>query len=147
MTLRELHLFAGIGGGILGGMLLGHRCVGAVELDPYCRRVLEARQRDGILEPFPIHDDIRTFDGIPWRGRADVVAGGFPCQDLSLAGKGRGLDGARSGLWWEMARVVREVEPRYVFVENVPGLLKQGNGRWSGMHEDAIGELVQEFPR
>lgn len=53
MTLRELHLFAGIGGGILGGMLLGHRCVGAVEIDPYCRRVLEARQRDGILEQFP----------------------------------------------------------------------------------------------
>ncbi|MEY5098076.1 MAG: hypothetical protein RJA36_795 [Pseudomonadota bacterium] len=132
MTLRELHLFAGIGGGILGGLLLGHRCVGAVEIDPYCRRVLETRQRDGILESFPIHDDIRTFDGTAWRDRVDVVAGGFPCQDISEAGKRAGLDGARSGLWWEMLRVIREVGPRYVFVENVAGLLVRGLDRVLG---------------
>lgn len=130
--MRELHLFAGIGGGILGGMLLGHRCVGAVEIDPYCRRVLEARQRDGILEPFPIHDDIKTFDGTAWRGRVDVVCGGFPCQDVSEAGHRRGLDGERSGLWFEMARVVREVRPRFVFVENVGGLLVRGIDRVLG---------------
>jgi predicted DNA-binding protein YlxM (UPF0122 family) len=64
--MRELHLFAGIGGGILGGMLLGHRCVGAVEIDPYCRRVLEARQHDGILESFPIHDDVRMLHSKSW---------------------------------------------------------------------------------
>lgn len=126
MTLRELHLFAGIGGGILGGMLLGHRCVGAVEINPHCRRVLEARQCDGILDSFPIHDDIRTFSGTAWRGRVDVVCGGFPCQDISLAGSGAGLAGERSGLWWEMLRVVREVGPRFVFVENVPGLFVRG---------------------
>lgn len=132
MSLRELHLFAGVGGGILGGMLLGHRCVGAVEIDPYCRRVLEARQRDGILEPFPIHDDIRTFDGTAWRGRVDIVCGGFPCQDVSDAGQRRGIDAPRSGLWFEMARVVREIRPRFVFVENVGGLLVRGLDRVLG---------------
>lgn len=116
--MRELHLFAGIGGGILGGMLLGHRCVGAVEIDPYCRRVLEARQRDGILKPFPIHDDIRTFDGTAWRGRVDVVCGGFPCQPWSSAGKRLGAADPRH-LWPEMARVVAECRPAYVFAENV----------------------------
>lgn len=116
--MRELHLFAGAGGGILGGMLLGHHCVGAVEIDPYCRRVLEQRQRDGILEQFPIFDDVRTFKAREWRGRVDVVCGGFPCQPWSSAGKRRGADDPRH-LWPEMARIVAECRPRYVFAENV----------------------------
>ena len=95
--MNELHLFAGAGGGILGGMLLGHRTVCAVEIEPYCRKVLLQRQRDGILPWFPIWDDVRTFDGKPWRGIADVVCGGFPCQDISIAGHGAGIEGARSG--------------------------------------------------
>jgi DNA (cytosine-5)-methyltransferase 1 len=131
-ALRELHLFAGAGGGILGGELLGHRCVCAVEIDHYCRSVLVARQNDGSLPPFPIWDDIRTFDGRPWRGVVDVVAGGFPCQDISVAGSGAGIDGERSGLWVEMARVIREVRPRYVFVENSPALVARGLGRVLG---------------
>lgn len=116
--LRELHLFAGIGGGVLGGMLLGHKCVGAVEIDPYCRRVLEARQRDGSIEQFPIFDDVRTFDGKPWRGRVDVVCGGFPCQPWSQAGKRLGAADPRH-LWPEMFRIVSETRPRWVFAENV----------------------------
>jgi DNA (cytosine-5)-methyltransferase 1 len=125
--MRELHLFAGAGGGILGGLLLGHRPVCAVEIDPYCRRVLRARQADGYLPAeMEIHDDVRTFDGGPWRGRVDVVAGGFPCQDISVAGKGAGLAGARSGLWWEMHRIICEVGPSYVFVENVAALTSRG---------------------
>jgi len=116
--MRELHLFAGIGGGVLAGKLLGHTCVGAVEIDHYCRRVLEARQRDGCLEPFPIHDDIRTFDGKPWRGLVDVVCGGFPCQPWSAAGKRLGAADPRH-LWPEMARVVAECRPQFVFAENV----------------------------
>lgn len=125
--MRELHLFAGAGGGILGGMLLGHRPVCAVEIDPYCRRVLRARQEEGILPAeMEIHDDVTKFDGTAWRGRVDVVAGGFPCQDISVAGKGAGLAGARSGLWWEMHRIIREVGPRYVFVENVAALTFRG---------------------
>lgn len=116
--MRELHLFAGIGGGILGGLLLGHECVGAVEIEPYCRRVLEARQREGILPAFPILEDVRAFDGTPWRGRVDVVCGGTPCQPWSSAGKRKGAEDPRH-LWPEMARVVNEVRPRFVFAENV----------------------------
>ena len=135
--MRELHLFAGAGGGILGGLLLGHRPVCAVEVDDYCQRILEHRKRDGMLpSDMEVHGDIKTFDGRRWRGRADIVAGGFPCQDISSAGKGAGLDGERSGLWWEMLRVVREVEPRYVFVENTPMLLIRGFDRVLGSLAD-----------
>lgn len=118
MSMRELHLFAGIGGGVLGGMLLGHRCVGAVEIDPYCQKVLRARQDDGTLPPFPIHGDIHTFDARPWRGEVDVVCGGFPCTPWSSAGKRLGPADPRH-LWPEMARIVAECRPRYVFAENV----------------------------
>src|SRR4051812_38016492 len=110
--LRELALFAGAGGGILGGSLLGWRTVCAVELDAYCAALLAQRQADGCLPIFPIWSDITSFDGRPWRGLVDVVSGGFPCQDISVAGSGNGLDGDRSGLWFEMARVIREVAPR-----------------------------------
>lgn len=126
--LRELALFAGAGGGILGGKLLGWRTVCAVEFDAYARSVLMARQNDGCLEPFPIWDDVRTFDGTPWRGRIDVVSGGFPCQDISVAGTGKGISGERSGLWREMARIIGEVGPRFVLVENSPALTARGLG-------------------
>ncbi|HBP1144846.1 TPA: DNA cytosine methyltransferase [Pseudomonas aeruginosa] len=124
--MRELALFAGAGGGILGGHLLGWRTVCAVEFEPYAASVLAARQNDGLLPPFPIWDDVRTFDGRPWRGLVDVVSGGFPCQDISAAGNGAGIDGERSGLWREMARIVGEVRPRFVFVENSPLLVRRG---------------------
>lgn len=130
--MRELALFAGAGGGILGGHLLGWRTVCAVEYNAYARSVLLARQNDGTLAPFPVWDDIRTFDGRPWRGVVDVVSGGFPCQDISIAGNGDGLDGERSGLWAEMARIVGEVRPRFVFVENSPMLTSRGLGRVLG---------------
>lgn len=130
--MNELALFAGAGGGILGGKLLGWRTVCAVEWNPYARRVLIARQDDGLLPPFPIWDDVQTFDGHPWRDRVDVVSGGFPCQDISAAGKGAGIDGARSGMWHHMARIIREVEPRYVFVENSPMLTSRGLGQVLG---------------
>jgi len=122
-----MHLFAGVGGGILGGMLLGHRPVCAVEIDPFCRDVLLARQADGSLPLFPIHDDINTFNANAWQGRVDIVAGGFPCQDLSAANyKAQGLAGARSSLWFEMLRVVNECRPRFVFVENSPAIRTRG---------------------
>ena len=128
MSLRELALFAGAGGGILGGKLLGWRTVCAVENEPYARDVLMARQNDGCLEAFPIWDDVCTFDGRPWRGRVDVVSGGFPCQDISAAGKGAGIKGERSGLWNEFARIIGEVQPSFVFVENSPMLASRGLG-------------------
>lgn len=126
MQQREIHLFAGAGGGILGSMLLGHQPVCAVEINRYCQKVLRQRISDGILPPMEIHGDIRDFDGSPWKNRVEIVAGGWPCQDLSIAWKGKGLDGSRSGLFFELARVVRQVEPRWVFLENVPNLLGKG---------------------
>ena len=124
--MNELALFAGAGGGILGGHLLGWRCVCAVEHDPYAIAVLVSRQNDGILPPFPIWDDVRTFDGRPWRGMVDVVSGGFPCQDISVNGKGEGIAGERSGLWSEMLRICKEVCPGKIFVENSPMLVSRG---------------------
>ena len=124
--MNELALFAGAGGGILGGHLLGWRTVCAVERDAYAAQVLAQRQNDGALKAFPIWSDVCSFDGKPWRGLVDVVSGGFPCQDISAAGSGAGIDGERSGLWGEMARIVGEVRPRFVFVENSPLLVGRG---------------------
>jgi DNA (cytosine-5)-methyltransferase 1 len=124
--MNELALFAGAGGGILGGHLLGWRTVCAVEWEAYPASVLCARQNDKILPTFPIWDDVQTFDGKPWRGIVDVVSGGFPCQDISVAGKGDGLDGERSGMWKEMARIIGEVRPKYTFIENSPMLTTRG---------------------
>jgi DNA (cytosine-5)-methyltransferase 1 len=114
--MNELALFAGAGGGILGGHLLGWRTVCAVEWEPYPASVLCARQNDGFLPPFPIWDDIQTFDGRPWRGIVDVVSGGFPCQAYSTAAAGKNT---ADDLWPEMRRVVADVAPRYIFAENV----------------------------
>jgi DNA (cytosine-5)-methyltransferase 1 len=127
--MNELALFAGAGGGILGGGGgLGWRTVCAVERDAYASQILAQRQNDGILEPFPIWSDITTFNGKPWAGIVDVVSGGFPCQDISAAGKGAGIEGARSGMWKEMARIISEVRPTYAFVENSPMLTTRGLG-------------------
>jgi DNA (cytosine-5)-methyltransferase 1 len=128
IPLNELALFAGAGGGILGGKLLGWRTVCAVERDAYAAQVLAQRQNDGILAPFPIWSDVCSFDGKPWRGIVDVVSGGFPCQDISAAGKGAGITGERSGLWKEFARIIGEVRPAVVFVENSPILTSRGLG-------------------
>jgi DNA (cytosine-5)-methyltransferase 1 len=124
--MNELALFAGAGGGIQGGQLLGWQTVCAVEWEPYAASVLAARQNDGLLPPFPIWDDVCTFDGRPWREIVDVVSGGFPCQDISAAGKGAGISGECSGLWKEMARIIGEVRPPFAFVENSPLLTQRG---------------------
>lgn len=125
-ALRELALFAGSGGGILGGKVHGWRTVCAVERDASAIADLVARQNDETLEAFPIWTDVCTFDGKPWRNRVDVISGGFPCQDISAAGKGVGIEGSRSGLWREFARIIGEVRPRYVFVENSPRIITRG---------------------
>lgn len=115
-VMNELALFAGAGGGILGGHLLGWKTVCAVEREPYAASVLMQRQNDGILPPFPIWDDVCTFDGRPWRGLVDVVSGGFPCQAFSTAAAGRNN---APDLWPEMRRIVADVTPRIVYAENV----------------------------
>jgi DNA (cytosine-5)-methyltransferase 1 len=151
--MNELALFAGAGGGILGGHLLGWRTVCAVEWEEYPASVLCARQNDGLLPSFPIWDDVCTFDGRPWAGIVDVVSGGFPCQDLSAANqKGDGLEGERSGMWKEMARIISEVRPQYAFVENSPMLVNNGlervladlskmgfDAKWGVMGADSVG--------
>lgn len=124
--MNVLELFAGVGGGVLASLLNGHRTVCAVENDDYCQCVLLARQNDGTFPVFPVWDDVRTFSGKPWRGYVDLVSGGFPCQNISTAGDGAGINGAKSSLWFEMLRIVREVRPRYVFVENSPALVTRG---------------------
>lgn len=115
-AIRELALFAGAGGGLLASGLLGWRTVCAVEKDEYASSVLIARQNDGTFPPFPIWDDVCTFDGSRWRGIIDVVSGGFPCQAYSTAARGRNV---ADDLWPEMRRIVADVSPRYVFAENV----------------------------
>lgn len=150
--MNELALFAGAGGGILAGKLLGWRTVCAVEINAYCARRLMQRQDEGHLPPFPIWDDVRTFDGRPWHGLVDVVSGGFPCTDISPAGKKAGIDGDESQLWMEMARIIREVRPRYAFVENSAMLTHRGidrvlgdlaemgmDARWGVLGSDDIG--------
>jgi DNA (cytosine-5)-methyltransferase 1 len=128
--LRVLDIFSGIGGFSLGlERTGGFKTVAFCEIDPFCRKVLAKHWPD-----VPCYEDVRTLtasalsrDGI---GSVDVICGGFPCQDVSVAqGSSRaGLDGERSGLWHEYARLVRELRPRFVIVENVPGLLSLGIG-------------------
>ena len=127
-NLNELALFAGAGGGIIGGKLLGWKTVCAVERDAYAAQVLAQRQNDGTIEPFPIWSDVCSFDGRPWNGIVDIISGGFPCQDISAAGKGAGIEGSRSGMWKEFARIIGEVRPKYAFVENSPMLTTRGLG-------------------
>ena len=138
----SLHLFAGIGGGLLADIIGGDTIpVCAVEIEQYPANVLKLR-----FPGLAIRDDIRTF-------RADnpecaemfadlravaaelVIAGGFPCQDISCAGRGAGIGGERSGLWNEYARILCEIRPRFVFVENSPMLVSRGLG-------DVLGDLA-----
>lgn len=150
--MNELALFAGAGGGILAGKILGWRPVCAVEINAYCARRLMQRQNEGHLPPFPIWDDVRTFDGRPWRRIVDVVSGGFPCTDISPAGKKVGIEGEASGLWVEMARIICEVRPRFVHVENSAMLTHRGlervlgdlaamgfDARWGVLGSDDLG--------
>lgn len=138
-----LHLFAGAGGGILADIIEGNTVVCAVEWEAYPAAVLCARQNDGVLSPYPVWSDVRTFrsDNPECHGMFDalrsiadrlVIAGGFPCQDISVAGRGDGLEGERSGLWKEFRRIVGEIRPRQVRVENSPALTTRGGKRVIG---------------
>lgn len=125
--MNVVSLFSGIGGLELGLENLGFRTVCYVENEGYAQKVLVKNMDEGSLSRAPIWDDVRTFDGRRWRGVADLVCGGFPCQDISVAGKGAGIkEGTRSGLWFEFKRVVCEARPRYVLVENVSAITKRG---------------------
>ena len=114
-------LFAGIGGFSLGLERAGMTCKWQVEIDPYATAVLNKHWPD-----VPKHDDVRTFPPTHDDYSVDLICGGFPCQDISVAGKGAGLAGERSGLWYEFARIIGQLRPRYVVVENVAALLTRG---------------------
>lgn len=122
--MNVLDLFSGIGGFSLGLERAGMRTVAFCEIEPFCRAVL-ARHWPAV----PCYDDIKTLTGDRLRAdgiSVDAIAGGFPCQDISRAGNGAGLAGERSGLWSEYARLIGELRPQYVIVENVAALLERG---------------------
>lgn len=122
MTYTVGSLFAGIGGFDLGFERAGFKTVWQVEIDPYCQKVL--------AKNFPEAErfgDIRECGSHNLKP-VDVICGGFPCQDISYCGDGAGLSGERSGLWFEMLRIIREVRPAYILVENVAALLRRGMG-------------------
>jgi DNA (cytosine-5)-methyltransferase 1 len=124
--MRVLSLFSGGGLGDYGLTLAGMEIVGQVEIDEYCQKILKLRWPD-----VPKWMDIREVKGaevIEKCGAVDLVSGGFPCQDISIAGKHIGIEGERSGLWKEYFRLVCEIRPRFVFVENVSMLLSRGLG-------------------
>jgi DNA (cytosine-5)-methyltransferase 1 len=124
--MRVLDLFSGIGGFSLGLERAGMTTVAFCEIEPYCRAVLRKH-----WPHVPCYDDVRSLtakrlsaDGIA----VDVICGGFPCQDISCAGAGAGIEGERSGLWREYARLIGELRPRFAIMENAADLLYRGLG-------------------
>lgn len=125
--MRTMHLFAGAGGGLLADLILGHQPVCAVELDAHCCNVLRARSADGWFSGLHVHHgDVREFDPSPWVGGVDCISAGFPCQDISAAGRGNGIAGERSGLVWEVFRAIDTVRPGLVWLENSPRIRTKG---------------------
>lgn len=124
--MKELSLFSGAGGGLLGSKLLGWETIGYVEFNDYCQRVLKQRIKDGIFEKAPIFGDIRTFisEGYAesYKGMADVITAGFPCQPFSVAGKGLGEKDERN-MWPQTKDCISIIRPEFCLLENVPGLL------------------------
>jgi len=137
--MNELSLFSGSGGGLLGTKLLGWRAVGYVERDAYCQAVLQARIRDGFLDPAPIFGDIRQFVAGGWgeryRGLVDVVTAGFPCPVFSQAARGRNV---ADDLWPETAECLRQIRPRYALLENVEAIRHRGRG-----FDRVLGDLAE----
>jgi DNA (cytosine-5)-methyltransferase 1 len=136
-----LSLFAGVGGFDLALTRLGMRCAGQVEIDPLCRLILERH-----FPEVPRHDDVRTT--IAWwhaqprpRPRLDLVTAGFPCQDVSQAGRRAGLAGTRTGLFFDLARAIDALSPRWLLLENVPGLLTSNHGEDFQTVLDTLDEL------
>ncbi len=125
-----MHLFAGIGGGLLADLILGHKPIIAVEWDKYACKILRERVADGWFPGMQVWEgDVRLFDPSEYEGRVGCIHAGFPCQDISVAGKQAGLgEGTRSGLYREVLRIAGVVRPRYIFLENVSAILSNGLG-------------------
>lgn len=121
--MRVIDLFSGIGGFSLGLERAGMETVAFCEIDPFCQKVLRNHWPD-----VPIYDDVEKTDYVEKFAGTEVISAGFPCQDISYAGKGAGLSGKRSGLWWKTLRAIRLVRPRWALLENVAALLDRGMG-------------------
>jgi len=136
---KFVSLFAGVGGFDLGFEQAGMTCVGQVEIDKKCSEVLQAHWPD-----VPKHDDVVTAkewaDEIGLTGTVDLVCGGFPCQDVSVAGKRAGLAGQRTGLFWDALSFATHVQAKWIVLENVPGLLSSNQGRDFGVVVTALAD-------
>jgi DNA (cytosine-5)-methyltransferase 1 len=122
--MKALSLFSGIGGFDLGFQRAGMDIVGMCEIDKHAQKVLRKQFPDAEL-----YDDVKKIGASNHaKGTINLISGGFPCQDVSVAGKRAGLDGKRSGLWFEFARIIDEIAPKWVVIENVPGLFSSARG-------------------
>lgn len=139
MATRTISLFAGGGGLDLGLRLAEHdaRTVCYVERDAQAVSFLVEKMRQGCLDDAPVWSDVSTFNGKPWRGAVDCIIGGFPCQPSSAAGKREGTNDSR-WLWPHIRRLIQEIVPPTVFLENVRGLLSVNQGK-------AFGGLLQDL--
>lgn len=126
--LNGLDLFSGIGG-ITIALRDWVRPVAYCEIDPYCQGVLLSQIAKGNVPWAPIWGDISTFDPKNLQRDIDIIYGGFPCQDISVAGRGKGLEGERSGLFFEIVRLSKEIKPPFIFLENVPAITGRGGLR------------------
>lgn len=126
--MNGLSLFSGIGG-IDVALSEYVRPIAYCELDRYCQGVLLSRMADESLPNCPVWNDVTTLDGNIFKGAIDIIYGGFPCQDISVAGHGAGLEGKRSGLFFEIMRLAKEIKPKFIFLENVPAITTRGGLR------------------
>lgn len=133
ILLNGLDLFSGYGG-ITLALSEWVRPLAYCEIDKYAQGILLSRMAEGKLPVAPIWNDVNTFDSTVFGEQIDIVYGGFPCQDISIAGAGKGLAGERSGLFYEVCRLVEEINPKFVFLENVPAIRTRG-----------LREVVREF--
>ena len=125
--LNGLDLFSGIGG-ISLALKQWVRPIAYCEIDPYCQATLLTQMASSELYCAPIWDDVKTMAGTPFKEYVDIIYGGFPCQDISIAGSGIGLGGERSGLFFEIMRLAKEISPSFIFIENVPAISCRGGG-------------------
>lgn len=143
--LTYISVFSGAGGLDLTVRLAmpDARCVCHVEIEAAAAAILASRMEEGSMDAAPIWSDARTFDGLPWRGRVGGVIAGFPCPDYSLAGRRAGISGNHGQLWYDLARIIREVEPDWVFLENVPGILNPHKiKRWRCIGRDLFDRTI-----
>ncbi|MDX8400813.1 MAG: DNA cytosine methyltransferase [Gallionellaceae bacterium] len=126
--MKTMHLFAGAGGGLLADLILGHEPIIAIEWDTYACQVLRERAAEGWFPGLQVWGgDVRLFNPSEYAGKVDILAGGFPCQDISVAGNQAGVgEGTRSGLYREVLRIADEVRPGYLFLENVAAITSNG---------------------